>query len=250
MVEQNKNVFLQALIAALIVFAIGLILGFSLEANRVDKTELIILDSEINLLDEQIRSMNIEIFNVSCDLATKSTFEFADRVYDDALKLEKYDSSSKFTNELRTIHKKYDLLRVLLWTRAIEIKQDCHQDFHTVIYLFDYAVEDLDKKAYQASMSRLLVDLKEKYGSQILLIPIASNLDLESINLIKEKYGIIEAPILIIDEEKVTKRDITMEDLENTIFEKNDFEDLEGIAFERPNLADKPEKIMLNTNKQ
>jgi hypothetical protein len=247
MVEQSRTVFLQSLFVTIVIFVIGLILGFSLESNRVDKTELAALNSEISLMDEQIRDINIGAFNISCELSKQSTFEFADRIYREALQLEKYDSSSKFENQLNIIHKKYDLLRMLLWTRAIEIKKNCPQEFHTVVYLFDYSIDDdLDKQAYQASMARLLNDLKEKHGGDVLLIPIAANLNLESINLIKQKYAILETPALIIDEEKVTGRGLTLEELENIVFERNGFENLEGIVFERPNLS-RPEKIMLNS---
>jgi hypothetical protein len=249
MVTQSKTVFIQSLVVTIIVFLIGLTIGFVVESNRVDKTQIALINSEINLLDEQIRSQNIETFNISCDLAVANTFEFADRIYKEAQLLEKYDSSSKFTDELRIIHKRYDLLRTLLWMHSIEIKEKCPQHFHTVVYLFDYASEDIDQKAKQAAISRMLVDLKEAQGQSILLIPIASNLNLESIEIIKQKYGISKAPAVIIDENKVIKQDITLSELEDIIFEQNDFQRLSGIAYEEISL-DKQKKIILNTNKQ
>jgi hypothetical protein len=248
-VTQNKTVFVQSLIVTIIVFLIGLAIGFVIESNRIDKTQLALINSEISLLDEQIRNLNIETFNVSCDLAVSSTFEFADRIYAEAQLLEKYDSSSKFTDELKIIHKRYDLLRTLLWTHSIEIKEKCPQQFHTVVYLFDYGTEEINQQAKQTAISRMLVDIKEAYGNSVLLIPIASNLNLESINLIKSKYGISETPAIIIDENKVITQDVTLAELEDIIFEQNDYENLEGRAYESINL-NLEEKIILNTNKQ
>ncbi|MBU0907230.1 MAG: hypothetical protein KKE05_03680, partial [Nanoarchaeota archaeon] len=210
---------------------------------------LALMNSEISLLDEQIRSLNIETFNVSCDLAVESTFSFADRIYQEAQLLEKYDSSSKFTDELKIVHRRYDLLRTLLWAHSIETKNKCPQQYHTVVYLFDYASEDFDKKARQAAISRLLTDIKGEYGNSILLIPIAANLELESINLIKERYSLTEAPAIIIDEHKVVTKDITFTELRDIIFEQNNYEQLEGVIY-REYLSSKPEKIILNTNKQ
>ena len=244
MVEQSKNVFLQALIVTVIVFIIGLVLGFTLESNRVDKTELALLESEINLLDEQIRTLNIKIFNISCNQATRSTFDFADKIYQEALQLEKYDVASKFANELKIIHKRYDLLRMLLWTRSIEIKKECSQEFHTTVYLFEYGTEDINQKARQSSVSRLLLDLKNKHGNKILLIPIAANLELESVNLVLEKYDISTLPAIIVDEDKVVKESVTFQELEDIVFEKNNFQDLEGLMFEFAEF-NKPEKIIL-----
>ena len=249
MVEQSRSVFLQALIVTIIVFIIGLVLGFSLESNRVNQSQVALLNSEINFLDEQVRTQNIRIFNISCDLEFESTFSFADRIYRDALTLEEYDSSSKFTNELINIHKKYDLLRIMLWTRAIEMKKSCPRKFHTVVYLFNYSTKDINTKARQGAMSRLLTDLKNKHGGDVLLIPVAANLNLESVNLILEKYDIKEIPAIIVDEDKVVKNDVAFNELEDIVFEKNNFESLEGVVFKKTS-SDKQEKIILNANKQ
>lgn len=249
MVGQTKYTFLSSLVITIIVFVIGLVIGFAIESNRIDRTELALLNSEISLLDEQIRGRNIDVFNVSCELAVVNTFEFADRIYEEALLLEKYDASSKFTDELEIVHKKYDLLRTLLWAHSIETKTECPSyQYHNVVYLFDYASEDFDQKARQAAFSRLLADIKGDYGRSVLLIPIASNLDLESVELIKEKYGVVEAPAIIIDEEKVITEDVTFSELEDIIFEQNNFERYESVLYEVVS-SEGAGKIMLNVNK-
>ena len=249
MVTQSKTVFIQSLAVTIIIFLTGLAIGFAIESNRVDKAQLALTNAEMSLLDEQIRNLNIDVFNISCDLAIESTFKFTDRIYEEALLLEKYDSSNKFTSELLTAHKRYDLLRTLLWTHTIEINKKCSGQFHTVVYLFDYASEDIDQKARQVTMSRMLSDLKRKYGNSILLIPIASNLELESIELIKSKYGISRAPTIIIDERKVVTKDVTLSEMEDIIFEQNNFHALAGSVYNTFDLS-RQEKIILNTNKQ
>lgn len=249
MVTQSKTVFIQTLVVTIIVFLIGLTIGYVVESNRLDATQLASINSEISLLDEQIRNANIGAFNVSCDLALGSTFQFADRIYTDAQQLERYDASSKFTDDLKIIHKRYDLLRALLWTHSIEIEKKCPRQFHTVVYLYDYASEDIDKKAKQAALSRMLVDLKNVEGNSVLLIPIASNLGLESIELIKSRYDISDTPAIIIDETKLIKGEITLSEMKDIIYEENNYERLEGKVYEKVDL-NQPEKIVLNPNKQ
>lgn len=248
MVESIKSTFLSTLIITVIIFVIGLVIGFAIEGSRVDRTELALLNSEINLLDEQVRSRNIGAFNLSCGARVQSTFDFADRIYEEARTLERYDASSKFTEELRIIHKKYDLLRTLLWTHSIEIRDECSTSYHTVVYLFDYASEDFDQKARQAAFSRVLEDLKEDYGRSILLVPIAANLELESVDMIKERFGVAKGPAIIIDEEKVITEDVTLTELEDIIFEQNNYEVYEGVLYEVASSGG-GEKIMLNVNK-
>lgn len=218
MVTKNKNVFLQALIVTIAVFIAGLVLGYFLEANRTDKTELAIMNSEINIMDEQVRTNNIEVFNISCELSKESTFNFANKIYNDALLLEEYDSKNKFTDDLKILHKKYDLLRIMLWMESTNIKEKCKENFHIVVYMFEYVPEEIDKKAEQSAFSRLLLDIKNKYGNEILLIPIAGNLDIESVNILKKHYKITKLPVVIIDEKVIIREMPTFEELEKTIF--------------------------------
>ena len=68
-------------------------------------------------------------------------------------------------------------------------------------------------------MEKFLIDVKNKYGNRVLLIPIAANLDLESVNLAKEKYHVTKVPAIIIDERTVITTLPTLEEVENAIFE-------------------------------
>ena len=51
-----------------------------------------------------------------------------------------------------------------------------------------------------------------------MLIPIASDNDLSSVNLIIEKYNIKELPTIIIDEKQVISGVVTFEYVEKVIF--------------------------------
>lgn len=214
----SKHAFWQALIFAIIVFSIGLIMGFFLEQNRTEKIELNLLNSEINLLDEQIRSRAIENLKINCEISKSNMIAFADKIYEEAILLEEYDQSAKFSDNLKILHKRYDLLRVLLWLESVQFKEKCEDEIHNVVYIFEYNTEDLTQKATQASISRLLSDIKQKHGNKIILIPIAGNLDISSVNTILEKYKINSLPAIIIDEEKIIYGLPTFEELENKIF--------------------------------
>ncbi len=214
-----KHAFWQALVFTIVIFLIGFLMGFVLENTRSNEVELALKISEINLLDEQVRVKGINQFNISCSSTKSNTLKFADKIYKEASQLELFDSSAKFTNDLKVLHKKYDLLRMILWMEGIDLKKNCGENIHTVIYIFDYASPDINKKALQASISKVLVDLKNKHGDKILLIPIAGNLNLESVNLVMEKYGLENAPAIIIDENIVIRGETSLEELEKNIFE-------------------------------
>jgi hypothetical protein len=180
-----------------------------------------VINSEINLLDAQLRTMAISKLDLDCGTATGSIFNFADKVYEEAKTLEGYDAVKNFI-ELKVLHKRYDLLRTMLWFEAADLREKCGEDFHTVVYLYDYESPDLDLKSRQGVFGKVLEDLKEKHGAVILLIPIARNLGLESINLISAKYNITESPAIIIDEEHVImERLIDLDELETVVFQLN-----------------------------
>jgi hypothetical protein len=214
----SKHAFWQALIFTVIVFGIGLLIGYYIENTRTNKVEINILNSETNLLDEQLRSENIRTLSDDCNISKESMFRFADNIYEEAQQLEQYESQSKFTETLKILHKRYDLLRVMLWVESVNSKEKCSSDFHTLVYIYEYAPEEISKKAEQAALSRLLLDMKNNNGNKILLIPIAGNLDLESINVIKNQYKINKLPVLIVDEKVVIRELPTYEELEKLIF--------------------------------
>ena len=218
MVEGSKSVFWQALIFTIVIFGLGLLFGYYLESSRASSVELNLLSSEVSLLDEQIRGRIVEDSNLSCEIAMGSTFAFADKIYEEALNLEKYDSSSKFNKDvLVVLHKRYDLLRAMLWDESIKLRKRC-SSFHTVVYFFEYAPENIELKGRQGFFSKLLLDVKNNHPGEILLIPIASNLDLASVQLAMENYGVEEMPSVLIDEKRVVSEIVTLEEMEGFIF--------------------------------
>ena len=132
----SKHAFWQALVFTIIIFGIGVLMGFFLENSRSNAIENLIIESEIGILDEQITSQGLGKFEISCEETKKSVFIFADKIYQEALQLEKFDSSAKFTESLISLHKRYDLLRVLLWIEGIELKEKCGEKIHTLVYIF------------------------------------------------------------------------------------------------------------------
>ena len=219
----GKHVFWQALVFTIFVFLIGLMLGTFLEVNRSDRIQSQLMESEINLLDAQLREQTTKHFSFDCSSQIESSFSFADKIYDEAVRLERYDSASKFLDGLKTVHKRYDLLRLILWIEAVELKEKCPDQFHTVVYLYKYDVDDVDINSRQAFFSRLLLDTKNANPDKILLIPIAANLDLDSIDLVLMNYGLTQdaLPAIIVDEEEVISDIISLEELRNVIFDSN-----------------------------
>ena len=217
----SKHVFWQAFIFTVVIFIIGLIAGFFLEVSRSNNIEAAVARSETSLLDEQLRNRAIGTLNLSCDDAINSTFSFADAVYYEARQLEQYESSSTFTDSLTALHKRYDLLRTMLWFEGVDLRTKCKGSFHTIVYLYDYDTDDVSIRAKQLFFSRILSDLKNNNPDSVLLIPIARNLGLESVRLASDKFEVKSSPVIIVDEKiKIYEID-SFDEFEKLVLQSN-----------------------------
>ena len=214
MPKSQKYIFLQALIITFVVFNIGIFLGYKLESSRLDKINEWYLESEMELLNQRIQTDAFEVIDLDCDAMIEENIKFADNIFEKALIIDKYEKASRINTDIISLHKKYDLLRTLLWINSISIKQKCDSDYHNVVYFYKFNDPSIDQKAKQRFFSNLLAQVKQEKGSRILLIPIAADNDLSSVNLLLDKYEIQELPTILIDEEiKLTDVE-SMEDIE------------------------------------
>jgi hypothetical protein len=217
----SKHAFWQALVFTIIIFIFGLLLGYTLETSRSNQVEQNLFNSEINLLDEQVRTKVTEGNEIDCTLAKESLFHFADKIYGEAAKLEEYDSASKFTDSFKILHRRYDLLRTMLWIESNTIQKNCPGKFHTLVYLYNYNVDNINVNSLENAYSSILRDLKSKYPNDILLIPIAANLDLDSINLASKAHNITSYPVIIVDNKQVISELPTLAQMEKIVFQSN-----------------------------
>jgi hypothetical protein len=215
----SKHAFWQALVFAVIVFSVGMLLGFYLEIGQSQSIYSDLVGSELNVLDEQVRQRIIVDNNVSCSLGKDSLFSFADKIYDEAIDLEEIDGTGRLT-DLTLLHKRYDLLRVSLLLEAEKLKERCAQDFQIVTYLYYYNSDDVQISSRQNYFSRLLFDLKKKYPDKVILIPIAIDTDVASVNLLVESLGATEFPAIRVNDGPLVTDLISLNNLENLALEE------------------------------
>lgn len=213
MLGNPKNVFWEALLLTILVFGIGLILGVAIEESRLDEINERYVQSEISLMDIVAFNSVITLENSSCDFLISSNLEFADKIYEEARLLEKYEAAGLLTDDMKIAHKRYDLLRTFLWINAIKTSSICEKDFNVVVYLYEYETEDLAQRASQNVWSNILFDLKQKRGSEVVLIPIAADSNLASLDSMIDRYKIRKFPVVIINENVVSELS-SIQDLE------------------------------------
>lgn len=214
----NKHAFWQAFIIASIIFWTGIMLGVLFENSRTSKLEKFYFNSETEIFDVQLTGKILsepESFN--CNIALNENINFAERIYQEAKTLEKYDSSNKITEDIIGLHKRYDLLRTMLWQNTIELQKICPNKTNTLVYLYQYVEPSLNTQAKQITLSKVTIDLKRKYGNKIILIPIAYDTEIKALGLLKQKYNIANTPSIIINQEHLFTDLTTVEELEKFI---------------------------------
>jgi hypothetical protein len=210
MVKKQKSkrnphnvVFVEALVMALFIFGLGLMLGIFIEESRADSIESEYIKSQINLLDIQTLSGMMGNDDYSCEYRIEKNIEFGNRIYNDALLFAKYESVQTFGDKLVEQHRIYDLLRTIFWLNSIELRNDC-PELQTIVYLYNYGTEDSAELQRQKVFSRFAGELKDEIGKNVVLIPIAINLNIASLDVLKDRYNITGGMILVNEEDQLT----------------------------------------------
>ena len=215
MLENKKRVFWEALILTALIFLLGFLAGLIFENKRVEVIEEYYIQSENSLMDIFALNNFASLNNISCDALITSNINFADRIYNEAKILDEYERTGKITDKMDIQHKKYDIMRTFLWINAIKTSEICSdKSIPTIVYIYQFNTDDLTEKATNSVWSKILADLKETRGNEILLIPIATDSNIIALNSILENYDIQQYPVLIIDNKEVIKELSSVEEIE------------------------------------
>lgn len=221
MLKSRKHVFWEALLVTIVIFVIGLLLGISYEASRADRINDYYVQSEFSLMDTFIFSEVIDLENTSCETLISANFEFADDIYEKAKILERYEESGRITDRTEIAHKRYDLLRAFLWINSLKIKEQCGHDKDIIAYFYAYNTEDLAKQATQNTWSRMFFELKKEKGSDIILIPIAGDNNITSLEPMFDKYDVDTLPAMVINNRTAVTKISSTKELKEIISNKS-----------------------------
>ncbi len=211
--KSKKHVFWEAFLVTIVVFFLGLLIGFALESSRVDEIENYYSESEISLMD-MLAFNNLLDNQINCGDLIKANIDFADKIYLEAQVLEDYEDSGKLSESIKISHRKYDLLRTFLWINSIKSLEKCQNNVDVVVYLYEYDTQDLTKIAEQKVWSKVLGDLKSERGDKLILIPIAINTDIITLETMVADFGVLKFPLVIINNNDFIDDISSVEDLE------------------------------------
>ncbi len=197
----QKDAFWKAAVLTAVIFFAGVLLGYLIEKNRAAKIEEQFAETEIEWADAKLQSLYYQMISPEwCDSAIEENINFADKVYEQGLRLEEYEEANQITEKLLFEKKKYALLKAEFWINSISLKEKCNATYKNLVYFYTNE-PSLKEEQEQNIQSIVLMNLKEKYGNSIMLIPLPIDLDISVIEVMKDTYDIKTSPTIIIDEE-------------------------------------------------
>ncbi len=197
----RKNVFFIAAVLTLMVFVAGILAGMWLDNFRISEIKEQLSEVDILWNDARLQTLYYQTFaNQSrfCDSEIEANLEYNNRIYQEGLRIEKYDTVNKFEPSIVLESKRYALLQFQFWMNSITLKEKCNADYSTLVHLYSYHNKTL--AIDQKLQSAVLLDLKEKCGRSLMLIPMPADLNVIAIDLVKQNYNITKTPAVIINE--------------------------------------------------
>lgn len=215
----QKAVFWKALLLTLFIFVLGVLLGYYLESSKISEIEQQQKQIEIDWADARLQNFYYQLMTPTsefCKIAIDENLKFADKVYQEGLRLEDYEKTNRLKEEMIYEKKRYALLKIEFWMNSIFLKEKCDASYTNLVYLFKNDPNSIEKPK-QDIQSKVLWELKQKYGSDLMLIPFPMDLDLAVINMVKEAHNITSSPIILINEKIKIEGVKTIEEIEKAI---------------------------------
>jgi hypothetical protein len=214
----NKNYFATAAVITAVIFLLGFVLGLQLDFIKSEGIQDEYKQTELDWYDIQLKSDYYQTYpNIDgyCDIMIQSNLDFSDKIYSQGLQIEQYEEQTKIMPELYQRKREYALLKFQFWLDAVKLRSYCDAEYNTLVYFYNDDSTGLEE-VYQRAQSNILLELKQEYGPNLILVPLPIDLNIESINLLVEQFNIKETTTIVINEKIVlegvmSKQKITQE---------------------------------------
>jgi len=193
------DAFWKAFAITSVIFMMGIFVGVWLDAGRVEQVRDEYTNMEIRSIDARLQTLYYQtLSNTSnfCGPAIEENLRFADKVYEEGLRIEQYEKVNKLASSLIKDKTKYVLLKLQFWLNCIELKRTCKATYTNVVYFYSHYNTTMQENVQSA----VLMSLKNEYGPDLILIPLPVDLNITTIDIIKKQYGIRTTPTILIDE--------------------------------------------------
>lgn len=184
----------------LVVFAAGVLFGLWVGQEKVTELEQTTasLKSSIETAELQFALLDVLEPDVACNYLVSTANDLGKKSDELALEVERYESTQKINErDFQSLKKEYTATLIRNWVTLEKIKDACESSYTTILYF--YSNNDCSKCKDQGIV---LTYIKDKLEDDVMIFALDTDLNLMTVNALKESYGIGEYPSMVIRDSK------------------------------------------------
>ena len=199
----EKRRYILAGVLTLLIFSLGIMLGFLIDAERLQYYQNIKTDQRLdyNSLQLQYAYINQLGEERNCPALLRTFDESVKSLESARIRLETYNQDSTINKvDFEMLRREYIIAQLRYWLFAKQTKNLCGQDVVTILYFFSdqETCPDCDEQAF------VLTYLKKRLGDKLLNFALDEQyLDEPMIEILKESFVVSSFPSLVVEGEIV-----------------------------------------------
>lgn len=212
--KEKDNIYVKSLVISIFIFLSGMMFGILIDNYRISHIRKSLM-SDIIFWDDSIFLTRLkELYGEGfCSEALELNLLYNQKIYERGKEIEEMIKLNRFAPEMREELRKYTLMQVKFWLDSRELKEKCNFTYKNVLYLQDFFAKEQEVRLRNKVQSKIMLDVKERCGNKILLIPINMDLNLTTVDVIKLRYNVTRSPTIIIDDKIVLEGIVSLQDL-------------------------------------
>ncbi len=197
----SKDKYIVAGIITLLIFSLGITLGFIMDDYRYNLIEEVNMNQDINYLSLQMQYLFLTSFSNldNCPMIS-ATLRAAVKDLEESLsEVIAYEEEQDVPESRREIvMRRYALDNLRYWLLSLESKQKCNLDIVPIMYFYSTNCPSCPNQG------TVLTFFKNKFGEKVLVFPINTELKQQEpmIEIIMSQFNINKLPTIIVNNKK------------------------------------------------
>jgi len=211
----NRKRHLAALLITLVVFSIGILLGYSINEARVNYLQDIGKQQSLDFDSLRLQSLYVErlLEEENCEAIAKTLERNIDNLEKTRARIESFIEDSNKDEDYIYLKREYILDQLNYWMLARETKLSCKDNSVLVLYFYSNEAECEDCRTQGA----ILTNMKETFKDDILIFSIdATFYDEPMVSILRETFNVKFVPTIMVEKQKFegfTKQDILVDEV-------------------------------------
>lgn len=189
--------YVASLFVTLTVFLAGMYFSVFLEKGKLEYLQESVQEIRLSQQDSELESRLAGLFDARrCDVVSKQIESIVPKAAELGSKLEFYEANERFQDPLYPLLKQeYTIALTRYWIFVRDFNENCEGGYDIVLYF--YSNRECGDCSRQGSV---LSYLKDQYPQKVMVFALDYNLDMGTVNVLKNVYNVTEAPSIVVNE--------------------------------------------------